>query len=396
MPDAVGRRARDAVIIQLGSRVANHSDCHSDRDYAIGARGGLSVKFGLFYQLPCAPEQSEAVRYRETVEQIIHADEIGFDVAWLAELHFFQPFSVMPAPLIVATAIAQRTRRIRLGTGVSLLPFHHPLKLAEEAATVDILSDGRLDLGVGRGTIAVHFQGFNVSRDESRERFEESIEIIRQAWTTESFSYSGKYYQVPETSVVPKPVQKPHPPIRIAANSPETAAFAGLKGYDILAASPINPLPGFYDHIHTYRAALKAAGHKAEKGDVAGAFFVNSSESVARSRAEYEPSIMHYFRTIGAQAQRGDRSQYDGSYAYLKQVRERVAAISWDTIADTMGIFGPPEQCIARIEEIYREAKINQLVCWFNPGGRIPHRDVLAAMDRFATRVIPAVRHLGE
>ena len=146
------------------------------------------MKFGLFYQLPCAPEQSEAVRYRETVEQVIHADEIGFDVAWLAELHFFRPFSIMPAPLIVATAIAQRTRRIRLGTGVSLLPFHHPLQLAEAAATVDILSDGRLDLGVGRGTIAVHFQGYNVSREESRERFEESLEIIQQAWTTESFS----------------------------------------------------------------------------------------------------------------------------------------------------------------------------------------------------------------
>ncbi|HEY1852699.1 MAG TPA: LLM class flavin-dependent oxidoreductase [Candidatus Binataceae bacterium] len=354
------------------------------------------MKFGLFYQLPCAPEQSEATRYRETVEQVVLADEIGFDVAWLAELHFFQPFSIMPAPLILATAIAQRTRRIRLGTGVSLLPFHHPLRLAEEAATVDILSDGRLDLGVGRGTIAVHFQGFDVPRDESRERFEEALEIIQQAWTTESFSYSGKHFQIPETAVVPKPLQKPHPPIRIAANSPETAAFAGLKGYDILAASPINPMPGFFDHVRSYREALAKAGHQVEKHDVAAAFFTNTSDTVARSRAEYEHSIMHYFRTIGAQAQRGDRSQYDGSYAYLKQVRERVAAIEWDTIADTMAIFGSPEQCIARIEEIYRGAKINQLVCWFNPGGRIPHRDVMAAMERFATKVIPAVRHLGE
>src|ERR1700686_4715773 len=117
--------------------------------------GGLRVKFGLFYQLPCAPEQSESARYNETVEQVILADEIGFDTAWLAELHFFRPFSIMPSPLIMATAIAQRTRRIRLGTAVSLLPFHHPLNIAEVAATVDILSGGRLDFGVGRGTIAV-------------------------------------------------------------------------------------------------------------------------------------------------------------------------------------------------------------------------------------------------
>jgi alkanesulfonate monooxygenase SsuD/methylene tetrahydromethanopterin reductase-like flavin-dependent oxidoreductase (luciferase family) len=366
------------------------------RRIAAAAPGGLSMKFGLFYQLPCAPDQSEPTRYSETVEQVIHADELGFDTAWLAELHFFRPFSIMPAPLIVATAIAQRTRRIRLGTGVSLLPFHHPLRLAAEAATVDILSGGRLDLGVGRGTIAVHFQGFNVSREESRERFEESLEIIGRAWTTESFSFNGKYYQVPETSVVPKPLQKPHPPIRIAANSPETAAFAGLKGYDVLVASPINPMPGFFGHVESYREALAKAGHQAQQRDVAALFFTHSSESIARSRTEYEPSMMHYFRTIGEQAQRGDRSQYDGSYAYLKQVRERVATMSWEMVADTMAIFGSPEQCIARIEEIYRGARINQLVCWFNPGGRIPHRDVMAAMERFATKVIPAVRHLGE
>jgi alkanesulfonate monooxygenase SsuD/methylene tetrahydromethanopterin reductase-like flavin-dependent oxidoreductase (luciferase family) len=354
------------------------------------------VKFGLFYQLPCAPEQSESARYNETVEQVILADEIGFDTAWLAELHFFRPFSIMPSPLIVATAIAQRTRRIRLGTAVSLLPFHHPLNIAEVAATVDILSGGRLDFGVGRGTVAVHFQGFNVSREESRERFEESLEIIQQAWTTESFSHNGKHYQVPETSVVPKPLQKPHPPIRIAANSPETAAFAGLKGYDVLVASPINPMPGFFGHVANYRAALAKAGHRLEQRDVAALFFTNASAGVAQSRAEFEPSMMHYFHTIGEQAHRGDRSQYEGSYAYLKQTRERIATMSWEKVVDTMGIFGTPEQCIARIEEIYRGAHINQLVCWFNPGGRVPHRDVLAAMERFATKVIPAVRHLGE
>lgn len=354
------------------------------------------MKFGLFYQLPCAPDQSESVRYGETVEQVIHADELGFDTAWLAELHFFRPFSVMPAPLIVATAIAQRTRRIRLGTGVSLLPFHHPLRLAAEAATVDILSGGRLDLGVGRGTIAVHFQGFNVSRDESRERFEESLEIIRQAWTTESFSYNGKYFQLPDTAVVPKPLQRPHPPLRIAANSPETAAFAGANGYDVLVASPINPMPGFFGHVERYRAALAQAGHPPAQRDVAALFFTHSSESVARTRAEFEPSMMHYFRTIGEQARRGDRSQYDGSYAYLKQVRDRVASMSWEMVADTMAVFGSPDQCIERIEEIYRGARINQLVCWFNPGGRIPHREVMAAMERFATRVIPAVRQLGQ
>jgi len=112
------------------------------------------MKFGLFYQLPCAPEQDEVTRYHETIEQVVYADELGFDTAWLAELHFNRPFSVMPAPLILAAALAQRTRRIRLGTAVALLPLQHPLRTAEDAATVDILSQGRLEFGVGRGTIA--------------------------------------------------------------------------------------------------------------------------------------------------------------------------------------------------------------------------------------------------
>jgi alkanesulfonate monooxygenase SsuD/methylene tetrahydromethanopterin reductase-like flavin-dependent oxidoreductase (luciferase family) len=216
------------------------------------------VKFGLFYQLPCAPDQSPAERYRETIEQITLADELGFDTAWLAELHFFHPFSIMPAPLQIAVAIAQRTHRIRFGTGVVLLPFHHPMRVAEEAAVTDILTGGRLDLGVGRGTIAVHFRGFGVPREESRERFEESLAIIRGAWMSDdAFSYDGLFYQIPPTSLAPRPIQRPHPPIRIAANSPDTAEFAGLNGYDVMVASPINPLAGFFDHVRRYRDGLE-------------------------------------------------------------------------------------------------------------------------------------------
>jgi alkanesulfonate monooxygenase SsuD/methylene tetrahydromethanopterin reductase-like flavin-dependent oxidoreductase (luciferase family) len=352
------------------------------------------VKFGLFYQLPCAPDQSEAVRYSETIEQIVLADELGFDTAWLAELHFFRAFSIMPGPLYVATAAAQRTRRIRLGTAVTLLPFHHPLRIGAEAAVVDILSGGRLDFGVGRGTIAVHFQGFGVSREESRERFEESLEIIRKAWTSESITHQGRYYQIPEVTLAPKPLQKPHPPIRIAANSPETAEFAGLNNYDVLVASPINPMPGFFGHVEKYRAALTRAGHSISERDVAALFFANSASDHARVRAEFEPSMMHYFRTIGEQARLGERNQYEGSYQYLKQIRERMGSITWEMVDSTMAVFGPPEECIARINRIHEGAKIDQLVCWFNPGGRIPHRDVMTAMERFATDVMPATRPL--
>ncbi|MGH8013610.1 MAG: LLM class flavin-dependent oxidoreductase [Candidatus Binataceae bacterium] len=351
------------------------------------------MKFGLFYQLPCASDQSEAARYQDTIEQIIHADELGFDIAWLAELHFFRQFSIMPGPLYLAAAIAQRTRKIRFGTAVTLLPFHHPLRAAEEAAVVDILTGGRLDYGVGRGTIAVHFQGYNLPREESRPRFEEALGIILKAWTLERFSHEGKYFCFPEIAVVPKPLQRPHPPLRIAANSGETAEFAGLHGYDVLVASAINPTPRLYDHLRKYRDACARSEH--QQGDAAAAFFVFPGAGRAQVRGQYEPSLMHYFHTIGEQARLGDRSQYEGSYRYLKEVRERAIRMTYEEVESTMAMFGRPDECIARIEEVYRNTGIGQLVCWFNPGGLIPHRDVLSAMELFAAKVIPAVRSLA-
>jgi alkanesulfonate monooxygenase SsuD/methylene tetrahydromethanopterin reductase-like flavin-dependent oxidoreductase (luciferase family) len=354
------------------------------------------VRFGLFYQLPCAPDQSEPVRYNETIEQLILADQLGFDIAWLAELHFFRPFSIMPAPLYVAVAAAQHTRRIRFGTGVILVPFHHPLRIAEETAVADILTGGRLEVGLGRGTIALHFQGFGVSREESRSRFEEGLEIIVKAWTSDRLEHKGRYFEFPETTLAPKPLQKPHPPLRIAANSPETAEFAGLHNYNVMVASPINPMPGFFEHVHKYRDALSRAGHTQHARDVAALFFVTPGDSLQQVRSQFEHSMMHYFGTIGEQARVGGRGQYEGSYQYLQQVRERAAKIGWDEVASTMGVFGPPDQCVQRINEIYGGSHVGQLVCWFNPGGCIPHKEVMAAMERFAAKVMPEVRALGE
>ena len=353
------------------------------------------MKFGLFYQLPCAPDQSEVSRYQETLEQIQYADELGFDTAWLAELHFNRPFSIMPSPLIVATALAQRTRRIRLGLAVALLSLQHPLRTAEDAATVDILSHGRLELGVGRGTIAIHFQGLGVPRDESRERFEEALTIIEQAWSQDICAFEGRYFQIPPTSVVPKPLQKPHPPLRIAANSPETASFAGQRGYPVFVASPINPMPKLAQHLGGYHRAFRAADHRDKRADTAVLFPVFVAESQAQVRQQVEPSIMHYFRTVTAQAELGERGQSQAaSYAYLQEVRQRQKAVTWDLIDDTMALYGPPEQCVEKIRDAHRQCGMDQLICWFNPGGLVPHDQVLASMRRFVEEVVPAVRAL--
>ncbi len=351
------------------------------------------MKFGLFYQLPCAATQDAATRYQETIEQIVYAEELGFDTAWLAELHFNPMFSIMPAPLLVAAALAQRTTRIRLGTAVLLLPLQHPVRTAEEAAVVDLLSQGRLELGVGRGMIAIHFQGFNVPREESRERFEEALTIIKHAWTRDVVQFDGKYFHVPETTVVPKPVQKPHPPLRIAANSPETAVFAGEQGYPVFIASPINTGGKLFEQIERYRRTFRAAGHDRSKEDVAVAFPVYVADDDAQVRRDVEASFLNYFQAIGHQARLGDRTN-SSEYAYLRDISKRVEAVRWEHLAP-MALYGAPTTCVQKIEEVHAQCHMDQLICWFNPGGLVPHRSVKTSMRRFAEEVMPAVRGLG-
>jgi alkanesulfonate monooxygenase SsuD/methylene tetrahydromethanopterin reductase-like flavin-dependent oxidoreductase (luciferase family) len=355
------------------------------------------VKFGLFYQLPCADDQSHATRYRETIEQIQRGEELGFDCAWLAELHFYQQFSIMSSPLIVATAIAQKTRKIRLGIAVSLLPLWHPLRSAEDGATVDILSQGRLEFGVGRGAIPLHFAGFNASREESRERFEESLEIIKQAWTTESFSHQGKFYQIPETSVVPKPFQKPHPPIRVAANSPETAVFAGEEHYPMFVASVTNPLPRMYEQVARYREAWAkgAATNGDAEPDISTMFFVHPGDSLSQVRKTLEPSLRNYFQSVSGMVRAAvDSESGSDSYRYLQEVQKNLESLTFETMTQNMAVFGSPRECIERITNLHRRLEMKELICWFNPGGKVPHRNVLTAMSRFANEVAPALKDL--
>ena len=214
------------------------------------------MRFGFFDQLPCADSQSESQRYHDILAQIVWGDELGFDTVWLGELHFGRRSSILAAPLMVLGAAAQRTARIRLGTAVTLLPLHNPIKIAEEAATADILSGGRLELGVGRGTAPIHYVGYNIPQEESRDRFEEALEVILQAWMNERFSYHGRYFHAQDLTVVPKPLQKPHPPLRLAANSPDTFAIAGRLGSPIFASPLINPPDKLREYLTVHRETL--------------------------------------------------------------------------------------------------------------------------------------------
>src|SRR5205809_2633685 len=170
------------------------------------------LNFGTFLLMQSPSGESSTDMYARAVELAQASEELGFRNMWLAE-HHFSTYGYLSRPLMLALHLAEKTRRIRVGTAVIVLPLHHPLIVAEEIATVDLLSGGRLDIGLGRGYQRYEFERVGVELEESRQRWEEEVDIILLALAGKPFSYEGRYYQIPETSVFPLPIQKPHPPI---------------------------------------------------------------------------------------------------------------------------------------------------------------------------------------
>ena len=171
------------------------------------------MKFGLFILASWAEKDASAQSriYGEALEQIQYAEELGFDSVWIAE-HHSSRYGIFPSLIPILSYIAGQTKKIRLGTGVSVLPFHNPILLAEESAMVDVLSNGRLEFGVGRGSADYEYGNFKIDFDSRNDRFREVLDIILGLWTTENFTYHGEYYQVDGITIAPRPLQKPHPP----------------------------------------------------------------------------------------------------------------------------------------------------------------------------------------
>ena len=343
------------------------------------------MQFGVFYQLPCAEDQTDSARYDDTIAQAQLADELGFDAVWLAELHFSRQFSVMPAPLLVGSAIAATTKRIKIGTAVNLLPLHHPIRLAEETATLDLLSHGRAIFGIGRGSNPRHFQGYGVDIEEGRSAFREAVDLILKAWTTEELSYHGKHYQVDAIQVEPKPHQKPHPPVYVAANSPDTFGMVGSMGHSILVAPLISTVEGARAGVEAFRNNFAGRTPSPDEGlgtPAGGKVNINVpmfiAESREKARAGYEASINNYLRTLRA--------------ASREPGRERAMKLDYQQICDEFGVVGEPEECVVKLQELQQKYCAQEFMCWFETGGSVPHKEIKKSMRLFAERVMPHFR----
>ena len=350
------------------------------------------LEFGLFFQLPQADGQDVPSRYRDTIAQIVEADRLGFDLAWLAEMHFVREFSVLPSPLVVAAAAAAQTTRIRLGTGVALIPLVQPIRAAEDAATLDIISGGRLEYGIGRGSIAEHFNGFGVPIGERAARFDEAIEVILQAWSDEPVNFHGRFFDYDNVKVVPKPVQRPRPPIRLAANSDESFERAIAEGWPVFAS----PITAFHEDLDRryakyWEERTEREGKRPPATDVGLALPVHVAETSEQARDEARASVASYMNVIASTGLRTLRSR-GGDPNNLPPLMQRNRPSNLERLLDEVCVIGSVKEVTEKLAALRERYGVGHFLTWCNTGGMIPHDQVVRSMTLIMERVAPALR----
>ncbi len=261
------------------------------------------MRWGLFYlptSLPDTPQQG-ADRYRTIIEQVRYAEEIGFDSAWLAE-HHFQAFGGMfPSTPLIGAAIAQRTKTIRIGTAVVLLPYHNPIRIAEDYATLDLLSHGRLEFGVGHGFVKWEALKFGIPLEELRERFRENLEVVLKAWTQPTMNHKGRFYEYNDLAVWPRPLQQPHPTVWMAATaSIESFEFSGQQGYHMMLIPFLHDVEDLRPKVEAYLAARQAAGHDPSTARILAVYHLYVGEDAAEARSSGSAGVLEYMRVAGS------------------------------------------------------------------------------------------------
>src|SRR5579863_9984865 len=348
----------------------------------------MAFEFGMFHEFQRPGGITEEEAFATSFEQIDAAERWGLDAMWLAEIHVAPERSVCSAPLTLASAIAARTKRMKIGTAVQVLPLCHPLQLAEETATVDQISHGRLIFGVGRSGFPRVYQAYGISYAESRDRFDEVLEILKRAWTQERFSFDGKYYHFKDVYLVPKPYQKPYPEIRVAATSPDTYPGNGAAGNPIFCATRLGDLSELGPNLKAYREAWSAAGHPGN-GEVFLRVPVYVAPTEERARSEPEASVMHFYRYLGARIE--ESAALDGARAIENRAErgQRLQAIDYDEVLKSKIIVGTPQQVADRLGELREELGLDGILAEMNCGSQIPHQRVLTSLQLLCEEVIP-------
>jgi len=356
------------------------------------------MKFGIIYEI-CRPLPfdgflSEYDAFWQAVEQIQLAEEIGFDYAWAVEHHFLEGYSLSSAPEVFLSAVAQHTERIRIGHAVRQLPprFNHPVRAAEMAATLDIMSRGRLEMGVGRSITNEELGGFAIPTEDSRPALAEVLPEIVRMWTEDEYpGFEGKYFSMPPRKVLPKPVQDPHPPLWMACTQPSSFDLAAEWGIGALCFGVGAPGEVLASK-ERYKQNIKNPGSPVGK-------FVN--DAVAPATVMFCGRDLAHGMTVGGAAALWFAASAQKLFApwmgkdvkgyeyYSDLVREGMSSEAVE-LALQYGCVGDPDT-VARGVKAYEDAGFDQLV-FMVQAGRIPHAEILESLRRFGSEVLPRFR----
>ena len=354
------------------------------------------MKFGLLYEME-TPRPWHALSeyniYWEALAQIELADRIGLDYVWEVEHHFLEEYSHSPAPEVFYGAVTQRTKNIRIAHGVRLLPFNfnHPIKVAEQAAVLDIMSNGRVDIGTGRSTTAQELDGFGVNYDRTRDEVKEALEIIVKAWTEDILEYNGKLIQVPPRRVVPKPIQKPHPPMWMACVAPDSYAIAGDRGLGVLSFS-LN-WEQVQKSMEEYRKASAQRSNQIPKvanEEFAGLIVCHVAENKEEEAIGLEGArwFMHNVAKLFEPLMVKNKLY---SYEYLRMLMamnlDPKDASDAELKEHHVVVVGNPDEVIRKLEN-FQKSGMNQVIC-FKQAGRIPHANIMQSLKRMGRHVLP-------
>lgn len=350
------------------------------------------VEFSVFFIGPTKGQGDQ----RQVLDAVLHesrlAEALGFDAIWVAEHHFDAEFCTIPSPNLLLAAIAQQTERVKLGCGINVLPFHHPLRIAEEGAMLDLLSRGRFQWGIGRGITGHEFHSFALEPARSRTLFNEIHDAVIGAWRTGRMAYEGELIHVPPTDIAPMVVQQPHPPVWVTAQSPDSVAWAARHDYPAMQIG--ESLEVGREQVMRYRAAAAEAGVTTTRGGIVPLRMVHVAATDELAREEAASRVLEFWdhsaRTTAPNYKSPGPAQDAVGYEYwLRNNPGRHGTLSYESLCEAgLVIAGSPETVVKAIQRQVDALECSHIMCDFwRPSGMAGRE---TSMRLFAKEVMPA------
>lgn len=350
------------------------------------------MKFGYMSEGETAEGESYYHRYQELIKEVIYAEELGFDLFASSEQHFTFGATVS-APECLYSYLFAVTKRIRFRHAVCLMPYriNHPLRVAERIATEDILSGGRIELGTGRANTSLIVKAFEVNPEQTRDEWQEAVEIIRLAFTEQPFSYKGKFFDIPKRYMVPRPLQQPYPPISVAATSPDSMESAARMGIGVMSSSYFFGWPWIEKLAKTYFDAIAALPEKPKHANTAFTplLYCYCGETDEEARRDGLESIYNAARLAAVSFSR--LAQVSRSYGYMAQadaIADKIRDPDWLIEESGTVVCGSPETCIRQIKR-FQDLGATEVLLRIDG---LPHRKIMRSLELFGKYVIPQFR----